>query len=302
MYHAIIRSPLKVADWCFLDESSFRIQVKYLKEHFDVVHLTEAVTRMRGGTVQRPTAVITLDDGFRNNYEVAFPILRAEKLPATIFVTTGLVGTDDTVWFCRLNHALASTSKCLLEWEENRFDISAAEAKCKVAAIIQAKLKAYPHPQLLDELRKIILLLGNDPDCPIEIDSPFRMLSQEAIAAMTATGLVEVGAHTRSHAILSLLSPQERQAEIEQSLDAVRKLTGRPCSLFAYPNGRREDYDQDSICILKTLGVHACVTAIEGLNDGMTSPMELRRYGVGGDLTMNDFELLVHTGQIATSA
>ena len=293
MYHGVVRSPLTVADWCFLAEPVFRSQLKYLKDHFELIPLSAAVVRMQERSILRPTIAITFDDGFQNNYEVAFPVLCEEGLPATIFLTTGLIDTNDTVWFCRLNRALANTRLALLDWDGCRFDVSGIEAKAKASSAIQNRLKAYPQPRLSTELREIILELGDDPEAPIEVDSPYRMLSGQAIAAMTATGLIEVGAHTCSHAILSLLSPQERKAEIEQSLDAVRRLTGRPCNLFAYPNGRREDYDQDSIRILKTLGVHTCVTAIEGLNDTMTSSMELKRYGIGGDLALNDFELLI---------
>src|SRR5262245_15447262 len=226
MYHAVIRSPLAVADWCFLAEPVFRSQVKYIKDHFEVIPLSAAVGRMKERSILRPTIAITFDDGFQNNYEIAFPVLCEEGLPATIFLTTGLIDTNDTLWFCRLNRALANTHLALLDWNGCRFDVSGIEAKAKASSAIQNRLKAYPHPRLSAELREIILELGDDPEAPIEVNSPFRMLSREAIAAMTATGLIEIGAHSRSHAILSLLSPQERQAEIEQSLEAVQKLTG----------------------------------------------------------------------------
>jgi peptidoglycan/xylan/chitin deacetylase (PgdA/CDA1 family) len=290
MYHGVIRSPLEVYDWCFVDEASFRSQMKYLKRHFEVISLSAAVERLRNAKIHQPTAVITFDDGFQNNYDIAFPILRQAKLPATIFLVTRLVNTDNTIWFCYLNRSLAETQKTYLDWDGNRFNLSSAATKAMTSSTIQKKLKKYPHPQLLIELRKIVLELGDDPDRPIEIGSAFRMLSHEAISEMATSGLIEFGAHTHSHAILSLLSAKERYDEIERAVTAINKLTGHPCVFFAYPNGRTEDYNAETIEILKASGMHASVTAIEGSNDERTHKMELRRYGIGADLNLDKFK------------
>jgi peptidoglycan/xylan/chitin deacetylase (PgdA/CDA1 family) len=294
MYHGVIKSPLKVYDWCFIDEPLFRGQVEYFKRHFEVIPLSKAVDRLMNGEIYQPTAVITFDDGFQNNYDIAFPILREAGLPATIFLVTGLVNTSNTVWFCRLNHAVAETRKTSLEWNDCSFDLSGPRSKAEAVSKIKARLKEFPHPKLLNELRMIILELGDDPDRPIEVGSPFRMLSHDAIKEMDTSGLIEFGAHTHSHAILSLLSPRERHDEIERSVTAILELTGRPCGLFAYPNGRVQDYDFGIIKILESYGIRASVTAIEGSNDGMTPVMELRRYGIGANMSMTNFRLKVH--------
>ena len=75
MYHAVVRSPIEVYDWCFIDEYSFRSQVKYLKKHFEVISLSEAVERLGNGKIYQPTTVITFDDGFQNNYDIVLVLL-----------------------------------------------------------------------------------------------------------------------------------------------------------------------------------------------------------------------------------
>jgi peptidoglycan/xylan/chitin deacetylase (PgdA/CDA1 family) len=292
MYHAVVRSPLKVYDMCFLGESSFRSQMKYIKNHFEVVPLSESIERIRNGRIYRPTVTITFDDGYQNNYDVAFPILREARLPATIFLTTGPVNTSDTFWFSRLNHALAQTKEPYFNWGGHRFDLSGSVAKAQASVAIKTMLKELAQPQLLTELRKIILDLGDDPDHPLESGSPFRVLNHEAIADMLASGLIELGAHT--HAILSRLSPQERLVEIERSLTEIHKLIGRPCELFAYPNGCHGDYDAETIKTLEAQGARAAVTAIKGQNDGMTPVMELKRYGIYANLSMTNFLRMIH--------
>ena len=149
MYHGIIKSPLAVSDWCFVNENSFRMQIEYLKSHFDVISLAEAVGRIREGGINHPTAVITFDDGYQNNFDVAFPILYKEEMPATIFLTTGLIDTNDTVWYCRLNLAVSQTRRALMKWNDFRFELSTRDLKARASAAIQGSLKKLPHSQLM---------------------------------------------------------------------------------------------------------------------------------------------------------
>lgn len=295
MYHGVIRTPLKVYNWCFVEESSFRSQMKYIKRHFEVTPLSGAVERLRNGKIHRPIVAITFDDGLQNNYDVAFPILREAGLPATIFLTTGLVNTNDTLWYCRLNLALSETGKTSFVWGDYSFDLSMPGSKAEAAAVIGAKVKELPHPKLLAEIRKIVFDLGCDPDSPLEASSPYHILNHEAIKVMTtASGLIEFGAHTHSHAILSLLSPDERYYEINRSVTAVHELTGHPCELFAYPNGRSQDYDTEAIEILEACGVRSSVTAMEGYNNETSPLMELRRTGIGANMSMHKFKRRMH--------
>jgi len=294
MYHGIIRSPLVVGDWCFVDENSFKMQIAYLKKHFEIISLSEAVERMRNGGIKRPTAVITFDDGYQNNFDVAFPILYREKIPATIFLTTGLINTNDTVWHCRFNIALSQTRRPRIEWIGFEFDLSTLDQRAKASVAIQESLKKLEYSQFITATRNIILQLGDEPDEPIEIGSPFRMLDKNAIAEMTASGLIEFGAHSHHHAILSQLADGQRYNEIRQSIDTVYELTRRPCRYFAYPNGRAEDYNIETIRDLETCGIQIGVTTISGPNNRLTPSMELRRYGVGADLPMAEFQVMVH--------
>jgi len=300
MYHSVIRSPLQVYEPCFLDEASFRRQMHYLRNHFDVLSLSEAVDRIGNGGFRRPSVAVTFDDGFQNNYEVAFPILREFQLPVTIFLTTGLIDSDDTVWFCRLNQALAVTNLRVLEWQGQQLDLSQPESKSAVARLMQERLKRLPHPALLRELDQLVSLLGDDPRRSIEQGSPFRMLTHSQIKEMVASGLVEFGAHTHNHAILSRLSHEDQAREIKQSIAVVEVLTGKACALFAYPNGGENDYDRIAIGILQGGNVKAAVTTIVGPNDHGTPPLELRRYGVPAGRSLAYFELLVHHVSVLT--
>lgn len=294
MYHAVLTSPLAVPDWCFLDERVFREQLEYLARRFEVVSLHEAVRRLRNRMVTRPTAAITFDDGFQSVYDVAFPILKRMGLPATVFVVTGLVGTDDTPWYCRLNRALGVATRRSLEWRDESFPLDDAPLRGRAGAILQERLKRLPHPMLLHELSAVVGALGDDAQRPIPPASPYRVMAARELQALAASGLFEVAAHGVSHAILSLLPAEEREREIAESVAEVKRLTSRACRFFAYPNGLAADYDRDARKVLADLGIEAALTAIPGANVPTTPRLEMRRHGVGADTSFAEFQLMVH--------
>ena len=136
--------------------------------------------------------------------------------------------------------------------------------------------------------------LGDDPVGRIVGDSPFRMLNRHAISHMAASRLIDFGAHSHTHPSLGRISSQECSDEIKRSVAITQQLSGRPCALFAYPFGYRQDYTAEAISCLQMQGVQVAVTGIPEPNDQRTPLMELRRYGVGADESIAVFQMKVH--------
>lgn len=292
MYHAVVEGPPPLDDWCFLPADAFRAQIRRAREWFDIIPLADLHTYDQGHS-SRPLLAVTFDDGFRNNATVALSILEDEQVHATVFLTTGLIGTSDTVWFCRLIRAIDVTTRQTLRWSGTTFELGTRNARKLASRRLQARLKEFPHPRLIEEVRTIVDALGDDPDATIELDSPYAMLQHRDLDAMLATGLIAFGAHTHSHAILGLLPAEAQRHEITRSFVAVEALSGRRCTMFAYPNGGKLDYNSASLSILSGIGATLAVTAIEGVNDGRVPPLELMRFGIGNDPASDDFERLL---------
>ncbi len=280
MYHAVIEAPLAVPDWCFLAAETFQRQLAEIRRHADIVSLGEARSRLRANPT-RPLAVITFDDGFLNNATVALPRLAAGDTPATVFLTTGPAAKGDTIWYCRLNDAIARCPETVLTWEDRRYSLAGSMARRETAAELQARLKPSSGAAFATRFRDLLRSLGYDPRAPLACDSPFRLLDPAGLADLLASGLIDLGGHTVSHAILAPLSAAEQRREIEGSLASIASITGRPTRLFAYPNGGSADYDQTALAILHDAGVQAAVTAVEGVNRPDTPPLELLRHGIG---------------------
>lgn len=294
MYHGVVPSPLEVPDWCFIEKRYFSAQMEYLSRHFRVISLAQAIQELHADRIKSPTAVITFDDGYQNVFDVAYPILRRLGLPATIFLNTAFIGTAKTVWFCTLNHALTRTTQQELLWDGQAYDLSSNTAKSTTSSRLQSILKQYSHQELLDKLAEIHDKLEMQIPDEIPPESHFRMLDNQAIEEMAASGLIEFGAHTANHTILTRIDEEYARQEIESSIQDTRRLTGKPCTLFAYPNGRVIDYNKAIIEKLKTAGIQIAVTTREGPNTTNTPLLELRRYDIGTGVDMATFMMRTH--------
>lgn len=293
-YHGVTSTPLAFDDWCFIDAEKFRQQIAYLRKTFDIVSLSSALDMLAQKTLSRPTVVITFDDGFQNNYDVAFPILQEFDAPATIFLVTDRIGTDRTLWFCRIHMALEETISSSLTWEGHHFDLTTSAGKTHASAWLQNAFKGLHFHRLLQELANLQKKLGVDREASIPRHSPFRMLDNESIRLMKESGLIEFGGHTHTHAILSRLTQQEQFEQIIVSKNEVEKHTAQPCHFFAYPNGSPSDHDSTTSQILTECGIAAAVNMEHGLNLPETHHLHLRRFGVGADTCFPRFKLMAH--------
>jgi peptidoglycan/xylan/chitin deacetylase (PgdA/CDA1 family) len=107
-----------------------------------------------------------------------------------------------------------------------------------------------------------------------------------------ASDLVEFGSHTVYHSFLPLLSSSAARTELEASKRRIEEETGRPCRMFAYPNG---DYDAVSAAHVAAAGYKAALTQRLGVNRPSTSPYELARIHVPPDYAPHAFAFRVST-------
>ena len=293
-YHAVIEEPLPFFDWCFLDAELFRKQVAYLSKHFDIISLSDAADMVQAGEIDGPKAVITFDDGYKNNHDVALPILKEYSAPASIYLVSDLLGSDRSVWFTRLIMALDGTPLKQVSFQDRSWTITTADEKANCCADMQQMLKHLSHAELLEKVGEIEDLLQMPRDPVLSEDSPFRMLDQQTFDNMLSSGLIEFGAHTRNHMILSRLSSEVKQEQIASSIAGVEQLTGKRCEHFAYPNGSLDDYDNESIDMLAANNIRSAVTMNPGPVAASDNMLQLNRYPVGADTTYSRFKLMAH--------
>jgi peptidoglycan/xylan/chitin deacetylase (PgdA/CDA1 family) len=273
-YHMISDAP----NGFFPEESmhNFAEQVEYLKNNYDVISLEEIVERISAGRSIRRCAAITFDDGFRDNYEKAFPVLKKCRIPATIFLTTGFIEKGAVPWFIELRHLFMCAAKSRFEInlgeQEVSFPLEGFLEKRAASDKLMRYLQACPNEERLSILRSLPFLLG--VESPKELQS--LMLTWDQIREMSQNG-IHFGAHTITHPILSQVSLDVMRSEIKGSKTAIEEKVGRDVKAFAYPFGRKEHYPKSAPKVLKELGFTCAVTTELGANSASTPMYELNR-------------------------
>jgi peptidoglycan/xylan/chitin deacetylase (PgdA/CDA1 family) len=278
--------------WTALPAAQLRAQLTYLKRHYEVRALSDVVQCLRaGGRLPPYVAVVTFDDGYRDNFTRAFPILVELGVPATIFLATGFLDDGAPLWPDRLTLWLRHATVPALDYLGQSLSLSDARARSCARDVIAQHLKLLPRAQKEEQLAHLQRVLAVAPTVASDTED-FLPLTWEQVRIMQAGGLVEFGGHTVHHEIVSQLEAHDKRREIEESCRRVAEETGRPCRLFAYPNGRAVDFDEASKCILKACGVIGAVTTMEGLAHCGDDPFALSRVLVGSDASAAKFELL----------
>jgi len=271
----------------------FKWQLEYLKKYYTVMHLQDVMQKIQHGEVLPDnTAVITFDDGFKNNYSVAYPLLQQLNLPATIFLVTDMIGTDRLIWSDELYMLLLETKVKRIDLRDfglGIFDLSTG-SKLQTFNIIGDKLKALKHDDKNDMISYIKKSLSAETAGTTSYADNFKLLSWEEIKLMDQGGLIHWGAHTCTHEILSNLDDNALNDEIRNSCARISQYNQK--LLFAYPNGRKQDFDGRAKAILKQLNVLCSLTTVSGLNSCSQDPYELKRIKIGHDTTRHRFKLL----------
>lgn len=254
----------------------FAEQMKILATHWNVLPLHALLDATKRGETPRRAAAITFDDGYRDNYDCAFPVLRSLGLPATVFLATSPLESGEPLWHDRVFDAFESAKDPVAFEGEDLPVAQPVERRRSVLRVLDRLRSLAP----MDRDHQIASLLSHM--APHTSPSSRRMLTWDEARTMQASG-IEFGAHTVTHPILSRIPHEDAVAEIRLSKETIEARLGRPVHLFAFPNGRRRDYTPALVEALPSLGFQGAFTTEWGLNDRATPPFELRRVGAWGD-------------------
>ncbi len=254
---------------------AFRKQMEYLADNFNVCSLEEAVERMTRKDVPDNTVVITFDDGYRDNYLSAFPILKDLSIPATIFLATDAIGSQRILWHDRVFSAFRRTRVMVLDGFGNysqRYLLSTVEEK------LFAQGEFLKFLWSLDDHEKTFWIdfLVEKLEVTDRKEMPGLMLSWEEVKIMHESG-ISFGSHTVTHPILSKLSVDRARQEIQESKTVIEHQLRTPIRTFAYPNGRKDDFNESIKNLLKDAGYACALTTQFGTNESDEDLFELRR-------------------------
>ncbi len=201
------------------------------RDGWEIVHLDEALRRLRGQGPSPPFAVLTFDDGYRDTLTRALPILERLQAPFSVYVPTGAITRELNAWWLALCDLLRSNEVVTVAGMDRRF--SCPDLPAKVAAFNAVSAWVHRDYRRAPELAPTFASYGIS--LPALADRYF-MTSDELIA-FARHPLVTIGAHTVSHAALSTLEPHEVRVEMDDNRAYLERLLDREVAHFAYPYG-----------------------------------------------------------------
>jgi len=300
-YHRVVSDQM-VRDECiqlgmYVRAQSFEAHMTYLRKRFDIISLDELLDRWRTDRLKRDRAycVITFDDGWKDNYQFAFPVLMKYRIPATIFLATDYIGTARWFWPDQMMPLLKKLTE----------DTTGAADRKSVSTILAEMIGVTLSP--LDG----IFRRGEsgdpiDPDAIIEfckevdvgriqqiidrlsralrMDLPTQrvLLNWEEVREMAGKG-VTFGSHSCSHRIMTQIPLAEVKTELADSRQALLQQGIKPVPVFCYPNG---NFNQEIKTLVRECGFDAAVGCGVGLEgDHPDDLFALKRISLHEDST-----------------
>lgn len=242
-------------------KSLFKAQLAALRRRFTFVDLAELLDmppeeRCRKG----PFCVLTFDDGWKDNYSVALPVMETFRAPATIFLCTGYVDTERHFWWHTLDRCLAAYKDLAPGAQlavRETLRLAGADIPGDIfheGRRLTAWCKTLPGEALEVFIAAFALSLGLD------------MRGRLALTGAEARGMLArrctFGGHTVNHVILSVEREDVVRRELAESLDYVRRLTGRQQIFFSYPDGGQTERD---VRLVEEAGYAGAVTVQPGI-------------------------------------
>jgi peptidoglycan/xylan/chitin deacetylase (PgdA/CDA1 family) len=258
-----------------LPVDTFRRQMDYLAANFAALSLEEAVARLKRKDLPDNAVVVTFDDGYRDNYSNAFPILKEFSIPATIFLTTGVIGSERVIWHDRVFSAFRETrvpSLIGIGGTSKNYSLTTLDGKLFA---LREFLRLVFSQKEDERLRWIDWLIDELQVTDRKLVSGL-MLSWDEARRMLNDGIA-FGSHTVTHPILSRQSREEVWQELWQSKQDIENNLGARVVTFAYPNGNVGDFDESTKDLLREAGYQCAVTTCSGSNDCDQDLFELRR-------------------------
>jgi CelD/BcsL family acetyltransferase involved in cellulose biosynthesis/peptidoglycan/xylan/chitin deacetylase (PgdA/CDA1 family) len=250
-------------------------ELRIVSRQYRIVSLAEAVRRLTDGGPPGPVVVITFDDGYEDNYRVAYPILRKYGIPATIFLATGSIDSGEPLWFERLALALKKCKCASVELGlavPRRFPLRNDAERLRANDEIYTFLRQLPDADRRRYLDEILHELdGLDAS-----ERNGKMLNWDQIRFLKANG-IGFGGHTVTHPFVSKLELECASWEASECKRRIEAETQEAVEFFAYPSGREVDFSEWNKQVIQNAGYRAAVSTLWGVNDPATDRLQLRR-------------------------
>lgn len=294
MYHKVMpRNEGKAAalEGMQVDPDTFERQMAYLRKQFHLLGLNDLLHHFRDRTPFPPNScLVTFDDGWKDNYSHAYPILKRYAVPAVVFLSVGHIGTRKSFWQERVFKAL-----CGIREAARRGPDFPAGKRLLPGGIKVEELAAWPEGKFRGQVREQIRTLKKLPLSRVEPiveelaesagtsshDGGESFLSWEDVLTMSRGG-IDFGSHGMGHEILTNISPEEVRVEVRTSKAVIEERIQKSVHAFSYPNGNHDPVVRKCV---EECGYEIAFGTGGGFAGPEDDPYSLKRVNVHDDVT-----------------
>jgi peptidoglycan/xylan/chitin deacetylase (PgdA/CDA1 family) len=280
MYHRFSAEPADRK----LCAAEFARQMSFLREHaYNVVPVAQLALAMERREVPPRTVVVTIDDGYLDFHRHALPVLREFRIPATIFVATDFIDQSIWLWPDVVEFALMTSGRESVrharDGAEQTYALGSPAERRRVWSEIGDHLLIMTESQRRAAIA--VLCAQLQVQVPTRPPDEYCAMTWQQVRECHEAG-VEIGAHTRTHPILTSVAAGEADFEIRGSKSAIEAYLGVPCRSFAYPNGTPIDYNP---AVKQMVAAAGFSNATVAFHDGARHQdlYELRRFSIGAN-------------------
>jgi peptidoglycan/xylan/chitin deacetylase (PgdA/CDA1 family) len=237
--------------------------------------------------------VVTVDDCYRDSYEVAFPVFAENGVRATFFLASGFVDGTAAPWWDEIAWIVTSSKRERLEpstWWSDTLPLQGTGARATITKLVRVRRGLDPQ-RGADMVEHLAAAAGSGRRPAESIAEEF--ISWDHAREMAEAGMT-IGAHTETHPVLSTLSAQDQRTEIHRGLERIAAELGQRPTTFAYPVGLQGTFDSSTKDALEGCGVKLAFSNYGGYTrQSNWDPLEIRRVGVSLETTEAAFRWTV---------
>lgn len=297
-YHRVLSDADLASTWSHpgivVSRRTFERHLQALRRTFTVITAAEFVSHIEGGRPFRgPACLITFDDGWRDTFTEAGPLLHRYGMPAVVFLPVQFIGSTEMFWQERLGRllglclrrmrrdpALRSRLAAVLPPDlmvalETAGDDDSQRCRAEMRALVNA-LKSQPGQDPRRVCASLDGLLGDDDSGSVD-----RFMDWDQVRAMAAER-VAFGGHSVTHRIMTTLAGEELDREVQDCRDALRRELGVEPVTFSYPNG---DFDERTAAAVARGGFRVAFSTRPGTASATDDRFSIRRVNVHDDAT-----------------
>ncbi len=273
MYHRFSESPHPYK----ISKYEFEEHLAYLAKHNTILTLDEVIeAKRKGKKLPRNPTIITIDDGYKDVYDIAFPLLKKYRMPATLYAITDFLDGKIWLWTDLMRYLLLNSEAIFFSYEHPNGEKVESELnddlqKLEVAGRINSILKNLTNNEKNFRIKEIAESL--EVEIPQKPTEEFAPINWEQAREMDAS-FVRIESHTVTHPILPKVDEIQLIFELTQARTRLEKILERKVEHFCYPNGSLDRNVQRAV---ENAGYKSAVTTEYGFNNGRTNMFLLKR-------------------------